>query len=187
MPRQDIGYDYEDFGMSVDDLKIKYAATNEHPEFSREVYEHAIANDPETKKEAPYYWAWVKEAIAGDDDSIEGAGEPDSATYENPPLPKNAQVVQDMDQLVLLFARWHKQANLKAQNMFEMPEGHEVEFTPSEGAEPERLVLEGDAYKGFRMGIMACVECFGPLPFTYSIEEAAEAPQEQADGPAPGQ
>lgn len=183
MARKDISYDYEDFGMSVQQLMQKYenpeTREGEHPE-------HTVANYHSSGSQSnANYWDWVVRQIRADDESIEGAPEPSSDTYEErTPIPtRQAKVVEDMDQLALLFAKWHKLGNQKAQNMYDMPEGHAVEFTPGDGQEPIEMILEGEKYQAFRMGIMAAVECFGPLPFTYSIEEA-EAIPESKDGPA---
>mgnify|MGYP001617706664 CR=1 FL=1 len=53
-------YDFEDFGMNVLELQEKYRDTGEHPEYTRDAYTFS-------KSEA-YYWDWVIEGIAKDDE-----------------------------------------------------------------------------------------------------------------------
>jgi len=56
-------YDFEDFGMDIDELKAKYAAEQEHPEYTNVRWGREAPTTP--------YWDWVMTCIAQDDDETE--------------------------------------------------------------------------------------------------------------------
>ena len=60
----DLPYDYEDFGLSIDELKSKYAFTGEHPEYTIELWRSV----PEDVHNPIAYWNWVLINISKDDD-----------------------------------------------------------------------------------------------------------------------
>lgn len=171
MAREDISYDFEDFGMTADQLDEKYNpdGDGEHPEYTKSHW----YNDNTTVS----YWDWVVYRIKKDDESIEGQPEP---------APAPANTIETLDQFAAVIARWHIKGMKQAEHMLEMPEGYVTEYVAKEGDEPIQIELKGDLLIAFRMGVMTGVDAFGALPFTYSLDEAAVEP-EQEDGTATGQ
>lgn len=61
-------YDYEDFGMDLDELKAKYVAEQEHPEYTNAQWATQAHDQP--------YWEWVAAKVRADRDEFEA--EPDA-------------------------------------------------------------------------------------------------------------
>jgi hypothetical protein len=68
MARQDISYDFEDFGKDADWLRAKYGAAG-HPEYTPALF------DQKFDQEEADYWDWVVAHIEEDDAAIQGTGE----------------------------------------------------------------------------------------------------------------
>jgi len=59
----DLPYDFEDFGLNLTELQDKYAAEQEHPEYTNGRWGREAPTTP--------YWDWVMACIAKDDDDTE--------------------------------------------------------------------------------------------------------------------
>jgi hypothetical protein len=56
-------YDFEDFGLNLTELQDKYAAEQEHPEYTNQRWGREAPTTP--------YWDWVMACLAKDDDATE--------------------------------------------------------------------------------------------------------------------
>ncbi|MNF92184.1 hypothetical protein D3C84_748210 [compost metagenome] len=59
----ELPYDFEDFGLNLTELQDKYAAEQEHPEYTNLRWGQEAPTQP--------YWDWVMACIAKDDDATE--------------------------------------------------------------------------------------------------------------------
>ena len=59
----ELPYDFEDFGLDIAELKAKYAAEHEHPEYTNANWIVAAPHQA--------YWDWVKARISEDDDNTD--------------------------------------------------------------------------------------------------------------------
>jgi hypothetical protein len=84
--------------------------------------------------------------------------------------------ITDINQFVMLTARWHARAVAQARHFLQLPEGTEMEI----GGEP--LTLEGDLFKGMKLGVEFALMSLGELPFAAEIDEAANDDAAPAGG-----
>lgn len=59
----ELPYDFEDFGLDIPELQAKYAAEQEHPEYTNQRWGVEAPTQP--------YWEWVKARISEDDDATD--------------------------------------------------------------------------------------------------------------------
>lgn len=186
MPRQDISYDFEDFGMTEAELALKYSMTG-HPEYSPQSWYQA--NYTETV--IPPYWTWVRAHIRADDDSIPGNDEqgnpvpvPEARTGEQegqPEAPPELVRLDNVDMFAAHFVAWHSRQKAQMEHFLSIPEGTEIEVKIND--EPSTIVtLTGDLRQAFRGGLATGLNYFGELPFKPipMDETQPAAPAEQA-------
>lgn len=112
--------------------------------------------------------------------------------------PAEVGILQSVEQAIFLTAAWADRNQKEIAQMLLVPDGEEITIQLERDAEPEQLVLTGDALKGFKAGLIVASNIFGDLPFAKASDEqvaayqAAQAPAEQApsaaanDAPASG-
>lgn len=79
--------------------------------------------------------------------------------------------VTDLDTFVNLLAGWHQKRVKRLEEVLQTPAGTEV--TLNDGPP---FILEGDALKGFQIGISLALSQLGTLPFSAEIESLPDAP-----------
>lgn len=74
--------------------------------------------------------------------------------------------VSDMDQFIQMMTKWHTHQIKTIHHLHEVPEGTEVSI-----GDEDKFKLEGDALKGFKVGIQLCLNYLGTLPFVAEYED----------------
>lgn len=191
MARQDIGYDLEDFGMTAVELEAKYApgGRDEHPTFVRPAYMVYAAMPTRDVKLG--YWDWVAAQIKKDDATMpSNVPEPSAGAFQDQLTEEqvmDAELIQveSMDQFAAFIAHWHSNVMGKLNHLMEMPEGQTVELQ-IQGKPEEKVILTGEAFAGFRAGLLTAILQFDSLPFAVSVADAIDAPvglEPDADAP----
>lgn len=60
-------FNLNDFGMSATALSLEYSKTNEHPEYTRQLWDRAAER---TTQELPSYWEWVAKQLSEELESL---------------------------------------------------------------------------------------------------------------------
>lgn len=162
MARADISYDYEDFGMTSEELQAKY--DREHPTYTNLAYNEAIAGSADI---FPNYWIWVVQQIRKDDDEIPSVVDPDTQA--------SAMVaITNIDMFAGYLTAWHQRKVATLQHMLSVPEG--TEFTVNINGEEKSIILQGDVLTAFQGGVVTALSELGTLPFdSIPVEESKEA------------
>lgn len=182
MARQDISYDYEDFGMTAEELQAKY--DREHPAYTNLAYNDMLAkaNDAEAQ---PSYWAWVVQQIAKDDDEIPGNDEQGNTLSEPFASTQKGEIVpmDNIDMFAGYLVAWHNRKVAVCQQLLEVPDGISMEVVLNPSAPAEDIILTGDAHKAFRAGVLSALSELGNLPFVaIPVEDQSQAKGEAANG-----
>lgn len=74
--------------------------------------------------------------------------------------------VEDMDQFLQMITSWHSHQIKTIHHLHKVPEGIEVSI-----GDEDTFALEGDALKGFKVGIQLCLNYLGTLPFVAEYED----------------
>lgn len=168
MARQDIGYDFEDFGMTAEELEAKYTKLSvfqQHSEYTRLMWQTYKAM-PTRDVKLPY-WDWVVTKIAADDDNIDSVTDADIEDLTMVPI-------ESVDQFAFSISTWHGHVLARLNHLLEMPEGQTVTIE-KEGEPAQELVLEGDAFKGFKAAMLTAIMQFDSLPFSVSVDQSEDA------------
>ena len=154
MARADIPYDFEDFGMSAQELQDKYG--RQHPTYTNLLYNVMIeaAIDPEGQ---PSYWNWVVKRIKEDDDAIP------SNDAQGKPLPEVVRM-DNVDLFAAHLVAWHSRKMAILEHMLKITAG--TELTVNIEGDEQKVILQGDALVAFRGGLTTALTELGTLPFT---------------------
>ncbi|MFK4136691.1 hypothetical protein ACI2KR_31135 [Pseudomonas luteola] len=63
----DLPYDYEDFGLTSEELKEKHNGPGGHEHYTLAMW-RSETNQPEASIDANAYWEWVEDSIRKDDE-----------------------------------------------------------------------------------------------------------------------
>jgi hypothetical protein len=74
--------------------------------------------------------------------------------------------VDDMGQLINVLTAWHNHQIKTIQHLHDVPEGTEVSI-----GDEDKFKLEGDALKGFKVGIQLCLNYLGTLPIVAEYDD----------------
>jgi hypothetical protein len=163
MARADIPYDYEDFGMTADQLQVKY--DREHPTYTNTDYNIVFADA--TDDIHPSYWAWVVFKIALDEDAIPGNNEQGNPPSEDKELQEQVSELVDLKNIDLFAAHlvaWHTRTVAQMEHFLNIPSG--TEFVVQINDEPEKtIILTDDVLAAFRGGLATALSAFAELPF----------------------
>lgn len=85
--------------------------------------------------------------------------------------------VKDVAQLVYLLSKWHQLKVLELEHMLKLPDGQKIEVITDMGETEETLILEGEALKGFKVGIYTALTHLGQLPIGVETE-TEDAPKQ---------
>lgn len=184
MAREDIGYDFEDFGMTARELEAKYeglinAGMVQHPTYVRTAYA-VYASMPTRDVKLPY-WDWVVREIKKDHEATPGnVQEPSTQAYQDQLTEKQVEDtelvnIETVDQFAAYIAHWHANRLAQLQHFLDMPEGQTVTLQ-IQGKPEEEVVLTGEAFAGFRAGVLTAVLQFDSLPFAVSAADAIDPP-----------
>jgi hypothetical protein len=179
MSREDLPYDFEDFGMSTDELKTKYEANDdEHPHYTRQLWRQ-LNGDAGTQEE---YWAWVKRNITSDDDAILGND------AQGNPVESELVAMENLDQFVATLTAWHTMRVKELRHFQQVPEGMGLEISDLTTGQAVQHILSGEKREGFLIGLELALMRLGSLPFVAELEDAPITPASNAaNDPAPGQ
>lgn len=169
MAREDIDYDYEDFGMTAAELEAKYGMEG-HPEFTRDNYNDNVASNGNTMS----YWDWVVDGIKGDDESIPGndaEGNPVSPDNPATAAPADLNVISDMDTFGSLVTDWHGKVMHDLDHLMTLTEGSQAEVYDAKTGTVTTVVIEGDAYRAFMAAVTTAKAIVGKLPFMAVVPE----------------
>jgi hypothetical protein len=180
MPRYDIGYDFEDFGMGAAALEAKYESLisegqAEHPVYNQAAYTTYAAMP--TRDVALSYWDWVVSQIREDDDAMpSNVQEPAAQAFQDQLTEQQADDaelvdIQDVNQFAEYIVNWHQNRLAQIRYFQRMPEGQTVSVTLN-GVTSE-IVLAGEVYKGFQAGLLTAILQIDSLPFAVSVIDAS--------------
>lgn len=74
--------------------------------------------------------------------------------------------VEDINKFIEITTRWHEHQVQTLKYLHDVPEGMEVSI-----GEDEVFKLEGDALKGFKVGVQLGLHYLGTLPFVAEYEK----------------
>jgi hypothetical protein len=74
--------------------------------------------------------------------------------------------VDDMGQLINVLTAWNNHQIKTIQHLHDVPEGTEVSI-----GDEDKFKLEGDALKGFKVGIQLCLNYLGTLPIVAEYDD----------------
>lgn len=179
MARADISYDYEDFGLTAEELQAKY--DREHPEYTNLAYNGAFADAVDDAQ--PSYWNWVVGQIAKDDDALSGNDENGNPLPTEVPVAEQTAeqakeelvAITNLDMFAGYLVQWHRRQRAQAEHIFQVPEGMEIEVQIGENDPVYPVKLVGDARQAFLGGAAAVLNLFAQLPFAAMPIEPAEA------------
>lgn len=83
--------------------------------------------------------------------------------------PKESIAVTDLQMFVELLTIWHTRKVNILKHLMDVPQGMEVAI-----GDDEHLLLDGDAYRAFILGINLSLKELGTLPFTSITEDAPQ-------------
>lgn len=160
MSRHDVSYDFEDFGMSAQELQAKY--DTDHPQYTQAAYETFYG----ILRQVPpiSYWEWVVSQIKDDDDEIPGND------AQGNPIDSELVPMNDLDDFVRHLTAWHDNKVKQLRHLQQIPSGNEVEIATFDGI-CETHVLAGDKLTGFIIGIEMALMLMGALPFVVETED----------------
>ena len=78
--------------------------------------------------------------------------------------------IDDLDQFVKHLTLWHNAKVAMLNHMLKVPEGTEAELN-----EGEKIILNGDMLKGFRVGVTLGLTELGTLPFVAEMTDSSTA------------
>lgn len=170
MSRHDLPYDCEDFGLTEDELIVKYPQG--HSFYTIAIWQ----TDDIAQANYNGYWDWAMSKLREDDDAIpsnvtEALPEPDLVPVDN------------LDQFVRMLVHWHQHKVKELLHYQQVPEGIEVTISSIDGSEVTHL-LAGDLRKGFILGIEAALMGLGSLPFAVETATDEDEAGRQPDGSA---
>jgi hypothetical protein len=87
--------------------------------------------------------------------------------------------IENLDQFANLIRGWHHNGMSQLDHLQNIPSGETITIQLEAGADPEELLLEGDALKGFKAAIIVAMNIFAELPF-------GAVPKPEEDAPASG-
>jgi len=174
----DLPYDFEDFGMSVEELAEKYKATGEHEHFTRAMAKTHAKDDAIITDTS--YWNWVAYMITKDDEEIPSGQvpDPDNALMigdtASAMAPKEELVsIGSVDEFAGFLVNWHGRQRAQAEHLFQVPSGIEIEVQIGHNDTPTKVVLEGDKLRAFQGGVSAALSLFATLPFAFMAVDLA--------------
>lgn len=153
MSAPDLPYDFEDFGLSEEELIAKYGDAG-HPHYTIEDWEARGM----TTEGIDHYWDWVMCNIDEDDDAYPGNTE-------------DLVEVTEIGPFIAMLQAWHKKQVATLKHLTTIPVGTDVAIE-----DDDPFKLEGPAMQGFQMGISIALAHLGDLPFEAEFEEV-DAPQ----------
>jgi hypothetical protein len=74
--------------------------------------------------------------------------------------------VDDISQLINVLTAWHNHQIKTIHHLHDVPEGTEVSI-----GDEDKFKLEGDALKGFKVGIQLCLNYLGTLPIVAEYDD----------------
>ena len=160
----DLPYDYEDFGMSADQLQAKY--DREHPHYTNLAYNDVIAKASDVEAQ-PAYWTWVVQQIAKDDDETPSTAEGAAvAGVEGQAEQAKPEIVRldNVDLFAAHLVAWHTRKMAELNHFLNIPEGTEFSVKINE-EEEKTITLSGDVLVAFRGGLATTLTELGSLPF----------------------
>ena len=78
-------------------------------------------------------------------------------------------LINDVDTFYKLLTQWHSLQTARTVHLLEVPNGTEVTI-----GEDKKLLLEGDALAGFKLGVEMSLHHYGTLPFQPAVEPQPE-------------
>lgn len=155
MTHDELPYDFEDFGMTVQELEAKYGEKG-HPEYTTAQW----LSEPLRDDSPIGYWNWVKTQIALDDDEIPGHD------INGDPLPEvQVSPIESVSDLAGLIFGWHQNRIQRLQQMMEIPEDAVVQYGDKE------YTLAGDLLIAYQIGLTVAMSEFRRLPFYADVNE----------------
>lgn len=163
MAQPDVPYDFEDFGMTADQLRAKYGAAGGHPEYGVADWESC------TQDNSMPYWDWVASCISQDDDAMPGNDAQGNPLVEDA---EKAEETVDVDlevhsveQAIGVIALWQTSKLELLAHMMKIPAKTSVTVRFEDGQADEEHILDGDKLVGFRIGLNLAMIEFAALPF----------------------
>lgn len=75
--------------------------------------------------------------------------------------------ITDVNQFASILLAWHSDAIAHLHHFMAIPEGTEASVD-----ETDTVILQGEALKGFKAGIITALGLVGKTPFSFSLEDA---------------
>lgn len=158
----DLTYDFEDFGMTVEELEAKYGDKG-HPEYTITDW---MTQSPDAG-DTSGYWNWVKSEIAVDDDAIPGTNE--GTTIQ----------ITDIETMATIVMNWHQNRIARLRQMMDIPEDAEVHIAG------KVIKMTEEVRSAFVIGLIVAISEFRELPFSPSEEpkstESNDSPEAESN------
>lgn len=151
----DLPYDFEDFGMTKEELIAKHGDEKGHEYYTRTMW----LTDSDPNANPMGYWDWVVAQIKVDDDEL-----PSNVKSDNDDT-SDIKPIADLNEFVSHLTAWHQNRVQRIEQMLEIPEGAKASLNDGEMVE-----LSGDALTAFKIGLTTALSELGSLPFVIETD-----------------